>query len=173
MLAWGVVEEMEKVERRRGYFQFGKTFSILSMSGAPTSLGQLQSAGVRVRWTKQGRSNTAYFADWIVALYLYSLGFAGDFRCMGSKADWTGLDRLEGQMPHRSKGWGEPAKTSHSSSTSTLLRARRTGRRTSGCASRGSIHVENLPLAVRVQHADSDHVPSFKTVMAFPPCSTD
>src|SRR5882762_5907424 len=116
-----------------------------------------------------------YFADLNCGLCVRVVAnVAGDFRCVRFKGRLEGLDRLEGQMPHRQKGWGRAC---HKTSYSFLYINPFEGRAGQATYKRDVLrevvlHVEDLPLAVRIQDADSDHVPSFKTVMAFPPCST-
>src|SRR5258705_946498 len=183
MLAWGSCgrngrnggnEELGAI--RTGFSKWENLQVLLSMSARRHSLGQLQSAG-GVGSGGQGRGDLIqlYFTDldrWLCICIVWDV--AGDFRCVGFEGGLEGLDRLEGQMPHRQKGWGRAChKTSHSFLYINPFEGR-AGQATHkrDVLREVVLHVEDLPLAVRVQHADSDHVPSFKTVMAFPSCST-
>src|SRR5882762_4104795 len=177
MLAWGSCGRNGRNGAwERAIFNLGKPSSITFNVGAPTFLGPT-AIGRGVGSGGQGRGDLIqlYFADLDRGLCICIVwDVAGDFRCVGFEGGLEGLDRLEGQMPHRQKGWGRARhKTSHSflyinpfeGSAGQATHKRDVLREV-------VLHVEDLPLAVRVQHADSDHVPSFKTVMAFPPCST-
>src|SRR5258708_4303294 len=154
----------------------GKPSSITFNVGAPTfSWANGNRPGGGSGGQSRGDLIQLYFTDldrWLCICIVWDV--AGDFRCVGFEGGLEGLDRLEGQMPHRQKGWG---RARHKTSHSFLYINPFEGRAGQATHKRDVLrevvlHVEDLPLAVRVQHADSDHMPSFKTVMAFPPCST-
>src|SRR5882757_2148357 len=178
MLAWGSCGRKGRNGAwERAFFNSGKPSSITFNVGAPTFLGPRgnPARGFGPGGRGRGYLIQLYFADLDRGLCICIVwDVAGDFRCVGFKGGLEGLDRLEGQMPHRQKGWG---RARHKTSHSFLYINPFEGRAGQATYKRDVLrevvlHVENLPLAVRVQHADSDHVPSFKTVMAFPPCST-
>src|SRR5258708_7015220 len=141
-------------------------------------MASVSRAGMKCRRDRLERGGDLiqlYFADLDRGLCICIVwDVAGDFRCVGFKGGLEGLDRLEGQMPHRQKGWGRAChKTSHSFLYINPFEGR-AGQATHkrDVLREVVLHVENLPLAVWIQDADSDHMPSFKTVMAFPPSST-
>src|SRR6266481_57667 len=144
---------------------------------APTFWGFNSFPALRIRPKRPKRRSGLQlnFADLNCGLCVRVVAnVAGDFRYVRFKGGLEGLDRLEGQMPHRQKGRGRAC---HKASHSFLHINPFEGRAGQATHKRDVLrevvlHVENLPLAVWIQDADSDHVPSFKTVMAFPSCST-
>src|SRR5258708_270918 len=93
---------------------------------------------------------------------------AGDFRYVGFKGGLEGLDRFEGQMPHRQKGRGRAC---HKAAHSFLYINSFEGRAGQATHKRDVfrevvLHIEDLAFAVWIPHADSDDEPSFKTAMS-------
>src|SRR5258708_5691435 len=146
----------------------------LTCLAPPALLGACRDAVERSR-LGEGKLIQLYFADLDRGLCICIVwDVARDFGCVGFEGGLEGLDRFEGEVPHRQKGWGRAChKTSHSFLYINPFEGR-AGQATHkrDVLREVVLHVEDLPLAVRIQDADSDHVPSFKTVMAFPPCST-
>src|SRR5258708_37579220 len=110
MLAWGSCGRNGRNGAwERAIFNSGKPSSITFNVGAPTLswANGNRPGGFGSGGQSRGDLIQLYFADLDRGLCICIVcDVAGDFRCMGFKGGLEGLDRLEGQMPHRQKGWG-------------------------------------------------------------------